>query len=188
MKMELIRNLTEHKITDLSMFLSTKGELLPTLEGRSILVMAVEAGNLDLVKFYVDHGDSISEYYSKYRFNILCSKNGYTDLLRYFKSKRLQIFDRDDEGSSPLHYAAYNGHLETLKFLISLDVEENECFVKDRFGNTALHYAASKDHLEIFKVLLERVDGDHIRNGAGLLAIEIAMEYESREILKYLSK
>lgn len=186
--MELIRNLTDHKTKDLSMFLSSKGELVLLLEGRRVPEMAVEVGNLDLLRFYVDNGYNIERDYSEYRFGILCAKNGYIDLLRYFKTLRLPLFTRDHNGSSPLHYAAYNGHLETIKFLISLDIEENECFVKDRFGNTALHYSAAKDHLEIFKVLLERVDGDHIRNGAGLLAIEIAMEYESREILKYLSE
>lgn len=70
--------------------------------------------------------------------------------------------------STPFHMASANGHLEVLKFLLSLIPEEEEkknvLNLQNESGNTALHWAALNGHLEIVQLLCENGSDPFIRN------------------------
>ncbi|PFH63394.1 hypothetical protein XA68_12358 [Ophiocordyceps unilateralis] len=63
---------------------------------------------------------------------------------------------RDENGSTPLHMATGNGHLETTRNILSLkpsiDTANNN-------GNTPLHWASLGGHLSVVELLVARVDG-----------------------------
>ena len=59
---------------------------------------------------------------------------------------------KDEEGDTPLHYAALEGHLDIVKLLLEHGADPN---VKDGFGETPLHFAALEGHLDVAKLLLE---------------------------------
>lgn len=65
--------------------------------------------------------------------------------------------------STPVHMAAANGHLEVVKYLLSL-VDEREAAelanAKNETGNTPLHWAAYNGHLDVVKVLVEKYGAD----------------------------
>ena len=54
-------------------------------------------------------------------------------------------------GSTPLHWAARNNHLELAKVLISSGAEVN---AKDRWGLTPLHRAARNGHKKMQELLI----------------------------------
>jgi ankyrin repeat protein len=56
-------------------------------------------------------------------------------------------------GSTPLHSAAANGHLDVVKFLVAQQAEVN---AKETDGWTPLHLAARYGYLDIVKFLVER--------------------------------
>lgn len=65
--------------------------------------------------------------------------------------------------STPLHMAAANGHLEVIKYLLSIaEPSEVKQWVNTRneTGNTALHWASLNGNLEIVKLLCEEYDAD----------------------------
>nr|CAB3267275.1 transient receptor potential cation channel subfamily A member 1 homolog [Phallusia mammillata] len=71
-----------------------------------------------------------------------------------------QLNMRDNDGGSPLHYAAKEGHLEMCRFLIQNGADINSC---DKKGKTALHQAVSKEDsdneassTQVVKYLLEK--------------------------------
>ena len=55
----------------------------------------------------------------------------------------------DEDGITPIHWAAFNGHIVIAKILVPL--ADNPINALNRDGKTPLHYAAMKGHTEIVK-------------------------------------
>ena len=60
----------------------------------------------------------------------------------------------DDDGYTPLHYAAYFGHLDAARYLVSLGADVHAVSL-DPLRNTPLHAAAGSGHRELVRLLLE---------------------------------
>jgi ankyrin repeat protein len=61
----------------------------------------------------------------------------------------------DEAGCTPLHYAAYFGHTEAARYLISIGAEVGAVSL-DPLRNQPLHAAATGGHAEIVRLLLEQ--------------------------------
>lgn len=89
-------------------------------------------------------------------------------------------------GRSALHKAAYWGHDETVRFLLSdLKVDVN---VADRKSNTALHDAARFGHVGVAKILVEHGASLSAKNADGMTPVELAKEYAKNSLIPILSK
>lgn len=88
----------------------------------------------------------------------IAAAKGYTDAVRFFiERKGLSVDATDSAGWTPLHRAAYNGHLETIKCLvdekgarININNKRNEALL------TPLHAAAMKGHTDVVQYLVEK--------------------------------
>jgi len=71
---------------------------------------------------------------------------------KLFLEEGLLIDEKDENGFSPLHYAALNGHLGMVVYLV-----DNMAFVNSQTEdkNTPLHYACKNDNINIVKYLIE---------------------------------
>ena len=58
----------------------------------------------------------------------------------------------DCDWCTPLHWAAFGGHTDTVKLLLDVGADKE---VKDKNGETPLHCAAWKGHTDIVKLLLD---------------------------------
>jgi len=61
----------------------------------------------------------------------------------------------DEAGYTPLHYAAWFGHLEAARYLISIGADV-AAISMDPLRNQPLHAAATSGHHEIVRLLLDR--------------------------------
>jgi cytohesin len=59
---------------------------------------------------------------------------------------------QDENGETPLHYAAWEGRLKVVKLLLEHGADPN---VQDKDGETPLHLAAWDGHLDVVELLLE---------------------------------
>lgn len=101
---------------------------------------------------------------------------GNEPLLRLLIERGAVINSRDENGWSPLHVAAANGHAGCLRTLINNGVVVH---LPSRTGDTALHFAAKNGHAEcihdlILSASLAEVES---RNHAGQTAAEVAARY-----------
>ena len=56
----------------------------------------------------------------------------------------------NDNGNTPIHYAAEKGHIEIVQLLMSSTDNPNAV---DNAGFTPIHYAAANGHVEIAQLL-----------------------------------
>jgi ankyrin repeat protein len=61
------------------------------------------------------------------------------------------INKRGEEGFTPLHYAAEQGHLDAVRCLLSLGAAN----LQDRNGDTPSRLAKALEHTAIYEVLVE---------------------------------
>ena len=92
------------------------------LTGKTALHYAAFKGNLELSKLLIKNGASVDAI-TKIGKNIihLSSEGNQPSLMVYFLIKeKLDIYTRDENGSSPLHWACFSGAKDSIKFLIAL--------------------------------------------------------------------
>eukprot|EP00798_Chlamydomonas_sp_ICE-L_P030655 gene30655-biopygen16495 len=79
--------------------------------------------------------------------------------------------------STPLHWAAYCGHVECIKALLDCGAEVD---MKDIDGRTPLHNAAWKGYVECVKALLGRGADENIKDTKGQSALDRAVQRGAR--------
>jgi ankyrin repeat domain-containing protein 50 len=84
----------------------------------------------------------------------------YDLLLRLFKGKAVNTNATDEDGRTPLWWAAWNGHEAVVELL--LDSSKVDADSKDSGGRTPLSWAAENGHQPVVKLLLDsdKVDSD----------------------------
>ena len=91
------------------------GADINTYLGNYPLIIAVDTGNLDIVKYLVEHGADIHIVHD---FPLrTASEYGYLDIVKYLVEKGANINDVD-MFTKPLSLAGENGHLDVIKYLV----------------------------------------------------------------------
>ena len=92
--------------------------------------------------------------------------------------------EKDSEGRTPIHNAAYGGHLEIVNFLVSYTSDPN---VANEDGDTPIHFAAEGGHLEIVKLLVSYPSNPNSANKHGRTPIHFAAVGGYLEVVKFLA-
>ena len=95
-------------------------------------------------------------------------------------SKRVDPNRSDNESTSPLHAAAFGGHIDIVRMLLTDDVERPFIFRPNQTnskGETPLHIACKKGHKNIVELLIKdkRVDVS-TKDNEGLDAFAVALK------------
>ncbi|TYH93260.1 hypothetical protein ES332_A13G241900v1 [Gossypium tomentosum] len=111
----------------------------------------------------------------------VATQYGQTAFLYYVVSKWNANPDvPDNEGRSPLHWAAYKGFMDCIRLLLYLDANRG---CQDREGCTPLHWAAIKGNLEACTLLLQgSQEGLAVTDNSGLTPAQLASEKKHRKI------
>ncbi|KAK4732182.1 hypothetical protein R3W88_025170 [Solanum pinnatisectum] len=120
-------------------------------DGDSVMSLTVKYGNLDSVQVLIESGYTIDNSVDRFLhyaaatdrvdlMEILCL--GYADI---------DLNSIDSQGRTPLHIAAIHGHVEVLRFLVSVGSDPD---LLDSQGWTPLHFAAQQGHVEAVGFLL----------------------------------
>ncbi|UPA55776.1 ankyrin repeat domain-containing protein [Wolbachia pipientis] len=120
----------------------------------------------------------------------IASENCNLEIVKFSVENLLDI-DTQISKLTTLHYAAGEGCLEVVKFLIDEGINVN---IINGYGSTALHNAAYRGNLEIIRVLLEKGVNPTIRNKDGKNPRDVAVlrsrhnkDKPYREIIKLLA-
>ena len=91
---------------------------------------------------------------------------------------------KDEEGYSPLHYAALSGQKETVEFLINNNASVN--YTSDNEGYIPLHGAAIGGHREIIDLLISKGSNVNAKAITGESVLDCALGYAQNECADYL--
>uniref|UniRef100_A0A8C6Y3H3 CASK interacting protein 1 n=1 Tax=Naja naja TaxID=35670 RepID=A0A8C6Y3H3_NAJNA len=94
----------------------------------------------------------------------------------------------DPNGTSPLHLAAKNGHIDVIRLLLQAGIDIN----RQTKAGTALHEAALCGKTDVVRLLLDSGINAHIRNTYSQTALDIVHQFTatqaSKEIKQMLQK
>ena len=93
---------------------------------------------------------------------------------------------RDDEGdATPLHWAAYCGYLDVVRYLVEERNYNMKC--KDRYGEIPLHLAALGGRLHIMRYLISEKGCDPMSRGwHGKTPLHDACQNGRQKVVEYL--
>lgn len=128
----------------------------PEMDGTSALMLAFEAGNYEMAKFFLENGGEASTINDDGDncFSIACAE-GYVKLAELLLEKAaVSLFGPiDDAGNGAIHIAA-GGHLDTLDLLLKKGAFVNVPTAETK--STALHMAIVASKPENVKLLIEK--------------------------------
>ena len=129
-------------------------------------------GHLDVVKYLLDRG--AGEEYAKRAPAAESKTESKTENISVTK------VDTSKAINSPLHWAAFKGHLPIVWALLKAKLSPYEV---DSCGNTSLHLAATGGNAEVLKCLMSQGFDLSIRNWYGNTSLDLADKAETRSLL-----
>ncbi|KAJ7373027.1 Transient receptor putative cation channel sub A member 1 [Desmophyllum pertusum] len=127
-------------------------------EGSTLLHLAVNSGNTDIVQLCLDNGAVIRQPKESDRrtpFHEACAQ-GSLEIIQLFASNpticRINVIAFDSEGLTPLHVAALNNHSDVVKYLLEQGASIDP---RDKLRRTPLFLAAGVGGTESVRVLID---------------------------------
>ena len=147
--------------------------------GDAPLPYAVKEDSYKVFKYLLQVTDTNVNMENKSTENALMmlAFKGKLDLVKYMVEEIGAEPDKD--GWTPLHYAATNGHLDVVEYLISKEVDIDAQSPSD---TTPLMMAARYGHIKVVKYLLDNDADLSLHNKQNLTAIDFAYLNNQNEI------
>ncbi|KAJ7968360.1 S-acyltransferase [Quillaja saponaria] len=122
-----------------------------------------------------------------YRAVHVAAQYGQTAFLNHIVAKYNADFDApDNEGRSPLHWAAYKGFADTVRLLLFRDACQGR---QDKEGCTPLHWSAIRGNAEACTVLVHAGTKKElmVKDKAGFTPVQVASDKGHRHVALFLS-
>lgn len=111
--------------------------------------------------------------------------NNLPEVRQLLKNDPDLVLTKDENGFTPLHLAAANGHRDMVDLLLTTKADVN---AKDNSGSTPLHQAAAAqgEHSDIVEVLLARKANVDAADRQGLTPLHYALLADNPDVPKWL--
>ncbi|KAL2537136.1 putative protein S-acyltransferase 23 [Forsythia ovata] len=122
-----------------------------------------------------------------YRAVHVAAQYGQTAFLNHIAANYHADFDvPDNDGRTPLHWAAYKGFADTIRLLLFRDACQGR---QDKEGCTPLHWAALRGNVEACTVLVHAGTKQElmVKDKAGFTPVELASDKGHRHVAQFLS-
>ncbi|KAK0590610.1 hypothetical protein LWI29_029408 [Acer saccharum] len=160
--------------------------------GKSPLYMAVESDNEDILKYILDflpdQGDGLLQRLQGKSPVHVAIEQGKLGMLRIIKEQKEELLLlRDEEGNTLLHFAAYIGYSEGVRYL--LEINSNWAFERNSKGYYPLHLACKNGYIKVTKVLFrEWPDPTELLCNKGQSILHVAAKSGKENVVRYLLK
>jgi ankyrin repeat protein len=151
--------------------------------GNTLLLIAARNGNHQMLETLLKNKANVLKI-NKYGDSapMLAAIDGHLEAVKMLAAAGA---DLDPVGWTPLIYAAFNGHVDILRFLLDQDVDID---AQSANGTTALMAASRNGHLAAVTLLLERKADPDLANQKGGTALDMSRTAGNSEITNLLVK
>ncbi|KMT02711.1 hypothetical protein BVRB_8g193000 [Beta vulgaris subsp. vulgaris] len=155
--------------------------------GQTALHWSAVRGAIQVAELLLQEGArvNVADMYG-YQTTHVAAQYGQTAFLYHIVMKRNADPDvPDNDGRSPLHWAAYKGFADCIRLLLFLDAYRGR---QDKEGCTPLHWAAIRGNLEACTVLVQAGKKEDliVTDNTGLTPAQLAAEKNHRQVAFFL--
>ncbi|CAB1337712.1 unnamed protein product, partial [Coregonus sp. 'balchen'] len=136
---------------------------------RTALHWACSAGHVKIVEFLLDLGVEVNLQDD--------------EIVKSLINKGAQLNSVNQNGCTPLHYAASKDRYEIALLLLESGADPN---VTDKLASTPLHRASTKGNCRLIQLLLKQSASTNIQDSEGNTALHLACDEERVEAAKLL--
>ncbi|KAK2651088.1 hypothetical protein Ddye_018577 [Dipteronia dyeriana] len=127
--------------------------------GKSPLCMAVESGSKDILEYILNalpRGDGLLQRLQGKSPVHVAIEHRKLDMLRIIKEEKEELFLLpDEEGNTPVHFAACMGYIKEVRYLLGIK-SSNCASARNNKGFYPLHIACENGHIQVTKELLRK--------------------------------
>ncbi|XP_076885446.1 protein S-acyltransferase 24-like [Bidens hawaiensis] len=157
------------------------------LTGQTALHWSAVRGSIQVADLLLEEGARVSaaDIYG-YQTTHVAAQYGQTAYLYHIVTKWHADPDvPDNEGRSPLHWAAYKGFADSIRLLLFLDAHRGR---QDKEGCTPLHWSAIRGNLEACTVLVQagKKEDLMVTDNTGLTPAQLASDKNHRQVAFFL--
>ncbi|KAD6454589.1 hypothetical protein E3N88_09295 [Mikania micrantha] len=157
------------------------------LTGQTALHWSAVRGSLQVADLLLEEGARVNaaDIYG-YQTTHVAAQYGQTAFLFHIVTKWVADPDvPDNEGRSPLHWAAYKGFADSIRLLLFLDAHRGR---QDKEGCTPLHWSAIRGNLEACTVLVQagKKDDLMVTDNTGLTPAQLASDKNHWQVAFFL--
>ncbi|KAL2587852.1 hypothetical protein GLYMA_13G163400v4 [Glycine max] len=155
--------------------------------GQTALHWSAVRGAIQVAELLLQEGARVSAAdMNGYQTTHVAAQYGQTAFLYHIVSKWNADPDvPDNDGRSPLHWAAYKGFADSIRLLLFLDAHRGR---QDKEGCTPLHWAAIRGNLEASTVLVQagKKEDLMVTDNTGLTPAQLASDKNHRQVAFFL--
>jgi len=156
--------------------------------GQSALHWTAVRGSIQAAELLLQSGARLECADSRgYRVTHVAAQYGHTSFIYHLITKwGAEVDAPDNDGRSPLHWAAYKGFSDCIRLLLYMDAYLGRA---DKEGCTPLHWAAIRGNLDACTVLVQAGSLEDLmaKDKTGLTAAQLASDKGHRHVAFFLS-
>ncbi|XP_050505213.1 ankyrin-1-like [Diabrotica virgifera virgifera] len=149
------------------------------------ILFAVEVGNIEIVKYYLENGIDVDVKLGKYKMTPLhiAASRGYIKLVDFLLLNNANVHLKDLQNRSSIHHAVISGKVKIVHDIIEKGVNIND---GDIFKWTPLYIACRENYFEIVKLLFQNGAMSNLEERSrNRCPVHLATEMGRIEIIKY---
>lgn len=134
-------------------------------DGKTALYRAVTAGHFEVSKLLIENKAELLPTGDRDDLVMQATKSGTAAIVRLLADNRAYLQRADKKGEQPIHWAAREGHLETLQYLLQAGVSPNH---QNSEGVEVIHRAAAYSDPQTVEMVLAHGGEVEAMAGAGM--------------------
>jgi ankyrin repeat protein len=122
--------------------------------GRTACLAAADRGDLDLMRYLLDHNATVSATSNRGWTPLhAASREGHLDMVKLLMERGAAWTSLTEKGATAVGLASFGGHVEIVSHLLN---HGSDFHTANNNGWTPLHAASRKGHSDVVKLLIER--------------------------------